>query len=64
MNQHNSRTSPRNKEPQGYDYSQRRTQQQRFSEQQDDFVWQTEIKKVLSPYWAARSETTGFSESF
>jgi hypothetical protein len=60
---HNSRTSPRNKEQRGYDYSQRRTQQQRFSDQQDDFIWETEIRKVLSPYWAARSDTSGFTGS-
>ena len=64
MSQHNSRTSPRNKEQRGYDDSQRRTQQPRFRERGDEFVTQTEIKKVLSPYWAARSETAGFSESF
>ena len=64
MNQQNSRMSPRNKEQRGYDYSQRRTQQQRFNEQQDDFVWETEIKKVLSPYWATRSDTSGLTGSY
>ena len=64
MNQPSSRTSPRNKAPRGYDYSQRRTQQQRFSEQQDDDVWESAIKRVLSPYWAARSDTAGFTGIF
>jgi hypothetical protein len=55
MNQHNSQTSSRIKEQSGYDYSQKRLQQVRFSERLEDFIWESEIKKVLSPYWALRS---------
>ncbi len=43
-----------------YDYTQKRAQQERFSENQEDFVWATELQKVISPYQAGR-DTSGFS---
>ena len=64
MNQNQSQLSFRNKERGGSDDVQKNAQLQRFSKQLKDYSRLSEMQKVLSPYWAARSDTVGFPESF
>ena len=55
MDKHDYRTTTRNKEPRESDASQKRTALRRLNEPRENFSWEDEIQKVLSPYWAVRS---------
>ena len=55
MNRKQPRLKSKDKGKPGYDYTQDRTQQMRFVERQENFAWSREIRKILSPYWAASS---------
>ena len=64
MNQSHSQPSFSNKPLQNMNRIRESVPPLRLNDPPVYFVWEHEIKKVLSPYWAARSETAGFSESF
>jgi hypothetical protein len=57
MNHNPIRSSSRNSEQREHDFTQRSAQQPRHNARQDDLAWQSEIEQVLSPYWAARTES-------
>ena len=63
MNQDHSQSSFRSKEQSGADHVQKSAQLQRFSKQLEDYSRLSKIRKVLSPYWAARSDTADFTGS-
>jgi hypothetical protein len=46
----------KSKDERGINASQKRAQPLRSYDQAEDSVWLSELQKVLSPYWAARSE--------
>jgi hypothetical protein len=54
---HRIQSSCENREPRGVHQPQKRARPLRSSDEANDSDLESELQKVLSPYWAARSES-------
>jgi len=59
MNQEHARPRYKNNARHGVQHAEAGMPLQRVSKQLEDFSQLNEIQEVLSPYWAARSDTAG-----
>jgi len=60
MNQSHSRSRAESRGPSGAGRAEGRAPIQRLGQQLEGYSRLSDIQKILSPYWAARSETEGF----
>jgi len=56
MNRNRTRPSGKSKELQAEHHEKEGPQTSGSSERRESIVWLSEIRQIMSPYWAARSE--------